>query len=200
MIFTSLLILLSVLGPSVQAFEKLDFPAEDRSLFLSNVIGVDHSDSKPFGAKCSDYKGRGVPHCYGGHKGSDFILLGGFSAMEKGVEVRAAASGIVTALEENQGDHCYWSLWKLKIVCDDNPNIEPNYVSVLQSDGLTAIYYHLKRLSVVVSVGQHVEAGQKLALVGSSGISSTPHLHFELRDAQNKVIDPFEFRLWNERY
>ena len=41
-------------------------------------------------------------------------------------------------------------------------------------------YDHLKTNSIVVSPGDHVEKKEKIAKVGSSGLSSRPHLHFEV--------------------
>ena len=45
----------------------------------------------------TDYLGRGFPHCYDNHTGSDFILQGGFSAMDDGTTVVAAADGSLRA-------------------------------------------------------------------------------------------------------
>ena len=72
----------------------------------------------------------------------------------------------------------------------------PNFVHVRHADGLIALYYHLKRGSVAVSVGQQVSAGDILGVARSSGCSFAPHLHFELRDAANNVVDPFRNGLW----
>jgi murein DD-endopeptidase MepM/ murein hydrolase activator NlpD len=69
-------------------------------------------------------------------------------------------------------------------------------VQVRDSDGLTALYGHLKKGSVAVSVGQQVSAGAILGVVGSSGCSTAPHLHFELRDAANRLVVPFRNGLW----
>jgi murein DD-endopeptidase MepM/ murein hydrolase activator NlpD len=44
---------------------------------------------------------------------------------------------------------------------------------------------------VAVQPGQQVERGAALGLVGSSGYSSGPHLHFELQDASGQAIDPY---------
>jgi murein DD-endopeptidase MepM/ murein hydrolase activator NlpD len=51
---------------------------------------------------------------------------------------------------------------------------------VLQhSNGLTSHYGHCAKLSV--QPGAHVRAGDIIGTVGSTGISTGPHLHFELR-------------------
>ena len=56
-----------------------------------------------------------------------------------------------------------------------------NSVYIQNDNGTFAIYGHLRLNSIFVSAGQHVEAGEKIALVGSSGYSTGPHLHFELQ-------------------
>ena len=49
---------------------------------------------------------------------------------------------------------------------------------------------------MAVSLGQQVSAGDLLGVAGSSGCSTAPHLHFELHDAANRVVDPFRNGLW----
>lgn len=50
------------------------------------------------------------------------------------------------------------------------------YVSINHGDGYSSIYMHMTRY--VVSAGQAVSAGQLIGYVGSTGVSSGPHLHF----------------------
>ena len=53
------------------------------------------------------------------------------------------------------------------------------HVVIDHGGGLTSLYGHL--LSVVVLSGEYVDAGQVIGAVGSSGNSTGPHLHFEIR-------------------
>jgi murein DD-endopeptidase MepM/ murein hydrolase activator NlpD len=62
-----------------------------------------------------------------------------------------------------------------------------NYVVIAHSGGLDTLYGHLS--TAVVKVGQLVNQGQPIGLEGSSGNSTGPHLHFELRINQ-KPINP----------
>ena len=57
-----------------------------------------------------------------------------------------------------------------------------NHVVLDLGDGRFALYAHLKPGSVLVSQGQLVRRGQVLGLVGTSGNSSEPHLHFQVTD------------------
>ena len=119
-----------------------------------------------------------------GHNGID-IDVPNFRWMDGGVStVLAAASGVVISVHDNEPDR--------NTSCTGNANL----VRVRHADGLTALYGHLRKGSVAVSIGQQVSVGDVLGVVGSSGCSTAPHLHFELRDAANRVVDPFRDGLW----
>jgi hypothetical protein len=55
-----------------------------------------------------------------------------------------------------------------------------NHVIVKVADGVYVLYAHMDPGSVAVRVGDQVTRGQQLGLIGSSGNSTTPHLHFQI--------------------
>ncbi|GAA2106623.1 hypothetical protein GCM10009759_45010 [Kitasatospora saccharophila] len=68
-----------------------------------------------------------------------------------------------------------------------------NQIVLKLSDGRFAQYAHLSQLGV--KAGQHVDAGQQVGKSGNTGNSHGPHLHFEIRTANQyaKVIDPVAY-------
>lgn len=65
-----------------------------------------------------------------------------------------------------------------------------NYVMIDHGNGLTSLYGHLS--SVSVTTNDTVTQGQKIGITGSTGVSTGPHLHFELRLNGTKV-DPLNY-------
>lgn len=64
-------------------------------------------------------------------------------------------------------------------VVDGGSTSYGNYIVIRHGNGWKTLYAHLKEDSWVVSPGQSVTRGQKIAQVGNSGGSSSPHLHYE---------------------
>jgi peptidoglycan hydrolase-like protein with peptidoglycan-binding domain len=62
-----------------------------------------------------------------------------------------------------------------------------NLVKVGHGRGVVSWYAHLSRVDV--AVGQRVQAGSRVGLVGSTGFSTGPHLHFEVR-IRGAAVDP----------
>jgi T5SS/PEP-CTERM-associated repeat protein len=122
-----------------------------------------------------DYSGGGFT--YNGHNAIDFTLAN-FAAMDAGVPVYAAANGTVSFVHDGEFDRC-----SNVEVCGDNPN----WIRIEHASGVATEYLHLKRGSISVSPGQQVVAGQQIGLVGSSGLSSDPHLHFAVFQNGNVV-------------
>jgi murein DD-endopeptidase MepM/ murein hydrolase activator NlpD len=124
---------------------------------------------------------------YDGHNGTDFVLSPFWWRMMDGkeAEVVAAAPGRLIARTDGNYDR----------QCKFGTASAGNYVVIQQDDGYFAYYFHMKKGSVISrSIGSRVAAGEVLGLVGSSGSSLLPHLHFELRTASSfggATVDPF---------
>ncbi|MCS6588213.1 M23 family metallopeptidase [Curtobacterium flaccumfaciens] len=67
-----------------------------------------------------------------------------------------------------------------------------NYVRIDHGNGIKSAYGHIVDGGIRVSVGQKVTAGQLIGLVGSTGVSTGCHIHFEIR-ANGAPIDPVKF-------
>ena len=99
------------------------------------------------------------------------------------VRILAAAPGVILDKIDGNFDRD----------CAIEGNSGFNAVFVRQDDGLTASYLHMKRGTLTERrVGDRVAAGDFLGLVGSSGPSSLPHLHFELHDGADQIVDPHQ--------
>lgn len=83
-------------------------------------------------------------------------------AVPLGTTVYAAAAGVV-------------------MVTANLPNSYGTYVVIQHANGMQSYYGHGTYGSICVTPGQTVSKGQKIMLSGSTGNSSGPHLHFELR-------------------
>jgi len=122
---------------------------------------------------------------YEGHDGID-IRVRGRGEMLRGVAVLAAADGVVSAVRDSMPDIPYREL--------DAGAIEGreagNGVVLDHGNGWLTQYSHLRRGSIAVTPGQRVAAGAMLGLVGLSGKTEFPHLHFSVRH-QGVTLDPF---------
>lgn len=64
-----------------------------------------------------------------------------------------------------------------------------NRVAIRHSDGQSTVYGHLS--TIRVAVGQQVLSGSSvIGDAGSTGLSTGPHLHFEIRDGKGNAINP----------
>ena len=141
-----------------------------------------HFDHNPASGSLQDYNCGA--RTYDGHKGTD-IGLWPFSwhQVEQNIaHVVAAASG--TIIGKDDGAYSYNCAWS---------SSNWNAVYIQHSDGTVAWYGHLKAGTLTSKqVGESVSVGEFLGVAASSGISTGPHLHFEVLTADNISVDPFD--------
>lgn len=65
-------------------------------------------------------------------------------------------------------------------------------VFIKHPDDYVTVYEHLLK-DIPVQVGQKVSRSQMIGWSGSTGNSTGPHLHFEMRDASNKAVNPMYY-------
>ena len=115
------------------------------------------------------------------HKGIDISDWG-----VRGANVVAAASGTVLVAD----GYCTHD-WGKDGSCGCGGGYG-NYVIIDHGNGYWTLYGHMKQNSVAVTPGQHVEQGQKIGQVGTTGWSTGDHCHFEVRLNGNPV-DPTQY-------
>ena len=89
-----------------------------------------------------------------------------------GTPILAAASGVVEYSQWNDGGY-------------------GNMIDIRHADGTITRYAHMNEL--YVKEGQTVGQGQLIGAMGSTGFSTGPHLHFEIRPNGGSAIDPMAF-------
>ncbi|WP_172257080.1 murein hydrolase activator EnvC family protein [Saccharibacillus deserti] len=96
-------------------------------------------------------------------------------AAPQGTDIHAAEGGVVTVAQ-------WWNGYGNTVVID-------------HGNGIWTLYGHIRDGGVMVSSGQTVQRGQKIAEVGSTGNSTGPHLHFEVRQ-NGEPVDPVPYLGW----
>lgn len=86
-----------------------------------------------------------------------------------GTPILAAADGVVTIADPDGYNGGYGK-----------------YVKIVHPNGTETLYAHASKL--LVTVGQEVTRGMKIALMGSTGRSTGNHLHFEVHGAKNPLV------------
>lgn len=99
------------------------------------------------------------------HTGVDF-------AAPQGTDIHAAAGGVVIVAE-------WWSGYGNTVIIDHGDNV-------------WTLYGHIRNGGIKVEKGQEVKKGEKIAEVGSTGNSTGPHCHFEVR-INGTPVDPMPY-------
>ncbi|MGO4913973.1 M23 family metallopeptidase [Pseudogemmobacter sp. W21_MBD1_M6] len=122
---------------------------------------------------------------YDGHKGTDFALTT-LADMQAGVDVLAAAAGVVMATRDQVPDVAFGTAG-----APDVSRIEcGNGLAINHGDGWETQYCHMKLGSLIVEKGQRVTKGAVLGEVGLSGRTQFPHVHLSVR-RNGQIVDPF---------
>ncbi len=122
---------------------------------------------------------------YENHTGTDIRLLD-YPEMRQGVAVLAAAAGKVRAIRDGMADVTPETLKP----ADIEGRHCGNAVVLEHDEGWSTYYCHMRQGSIAVKQGDVVERGQKLGLVGNSGMAEFPHVHFEVLKGKT-ALDPF---------
>jgi hypothetical protein len=126
----------------------------------SNPMTLPSSDVYRFpfasGVAASYSQGPGGGFSHGGDNAYDLVA-------DEGTQIAAARAGTVTNAVGTNGN-----------------GGDPNIIEVQQDNGTTGIYLHMKQGGVLVRVGDRIAAGQVIGLVGTTGFSTGPHLHYQV--------------------
>lgn len=110
--------------------------------------------------------------------GNRTISLYGTHRFHTGVDILAATGTEVLAMEAGT------------VLVSTYDGGWGNYLIVSHGDNLLSLYAHLNSRSV--QRGETVRQGQSIGTVGNTGLSTAPHLHFELRE-NGVPINPFRY-------
>lgn len=102
----------------------------------------------------------------------------GYKKLHTGIDIGAASGTTIIAANSGTVIKAGWN------------NSYGNMVMVDHGGGIVTLYAHAS--SLLVSAGTTVSAGQAIAKVGSTGMSTGPHLHFEVR-VNGNYVDPLGY-------
>jgi murein DD-endopeptidase len=96
-----------------------------------------------------------------------------------GSDVLAVADGVVAEVRDGIPENVPNAAPVIPITLD---TVAGNHINLDLGGGVFAMYAHLQPGSLRVKLGEKVKRGQVLALLGNTGNSTEPHLHFQLMD------------------
>lgn len=153
----------------------------DESCFIQNYFDHDRAEGAAHDYTCGSLT-------YDGHHGTDFRVARA-ADLEKGIPVLAAQAGRVGYVQE-QPEIRESDIPMLKLIKTGMQTPCGTGLRIEHGSGWESLYCHLKPGSIAVKEGEEVKAGQAIALMGRSGDSLFPHVHYELRH-HNTPVDPF---------
>ncbi len=165
---------------SVAAWEKAENQLEKEARELTEIIKrASSTGTKYTGGVMTwptpGYYGISSPFGYRIHP----ILK--YRKFHGGVDINAPMNANIVAASSGT---VIWSGWR--------SGGSGNTVIIDHGGGVTTLYLHIKSGGLLVKEGQKVKAGQTIAKVGSTGLSTGPHLHFEVR-INGERQDPMKY-------
>lgn len=103
----------------------------------------------------------------------------GASTYHEGIDIGASRGSVVSAADGGKVVHAGWS------------GGFGNQVIIVHDDGSTTFYSHLDSISV--KKNQRVAQKQYIGNVGSTGVSTGPHLDFRIKNPAGQFVDPLKY-------
>lgn len=103
-----------------------------------------------------------------------------YSDAHPGIDIAGALGTPIVAAQAGEAIYAGWDEFGLG-----------NAIKMKHPNGTFTVYGHNQTL--LVRVGQQVKQGEVIAKLGSTGNSTGPHLHFEVRDRAENFVDPLPF-------
>lgn len=155
-------------GPSNTSVHRRAFLDEKKPGFISQRFAIDwlqlYPDGKSYQGDPKDNK----------------------NYRDYGSEVHAVADGVVTEVKDGIPQNIPGPDSRAVPITLDT--IGGNHVIMQIADGVYAFYAHMQPGSIRVKLGDKVHRGQVLGLLGNSGNSTEPHLHFDLCNANSMLF------------
>lgn len=170
-------------------------PMQDKVAEYSARAVLRYFAASPYKNATKFYPPLKAPFCVGQgaggksfHYGLDhhysWDLVGCNGASNAGAEIVAVADGTVTEVVNGNADHAPGAAVSM--------TAKANYVRIKHAT-VESWYVHVKNGSLKVKAGDAVKKGQTIAQVGNSGVSTGPHLHFQMTFLNKPVTVPTTF-------
>ena len=149
-----------------KSFDEIIELAKNKSKMLASIPAIQPVANKDLKRMTSGYGYRIHPiyKTRKMHYGMDY-------SAKVGTEIYATGDGVISKVKRSKRGY-------------------GNYVKINHGFGYETLYAHMSRY--IVKKGQKVKRGEVIGYVGNSGISTAPHLHYEVRK-DNKKINPVNF-------
>jgi len=99
--------------------------------------------------------------------------------------ILSPAEGVVACVNNRNNDSKMYFFCGICVLDRSIKDIYGNYVIIKHEHNEYSVLAHLKKGSILVKVGEKVDAGTEIAKCGNTGNSSEPHLHFQIQKGKS---------------